>query len=146
LATPLPLGPIRDLASQGSEQLREVFAGLPERERVLEAMLDEVRRPPHPAVIVVEDAHWADDATIDVLTFLSRRLEAHPALLVLTVRDGELGETHRLRTLLGGLSSSFCIRVPLEPLSPRSVRELAGELGADGRGAAAADVYDATGG
>ncbi|MPZ97971.1 MAG: AAA family ATPase [Dehalococcoidia bacterium] len=141
LATPLPLGPIRDLATQGGEALREVFAAPPERERVLQAMLDELQRPPHPAVVVIEDAHWADDATIDVLTFLSRRIDAHPALLLLTLRDGELDETHRLRALLGGLASSFCVRVPLQPLSSRSVRALAREVGTS-----AEDVFEATGG
>ena len=48
-----------------------------------------------PTICVVEDAHWADEATIDVLTFLARRMETVPALLVVSFRDDEVGPDHR---------------------------------------------------
>ena len=45
-----------------------------------------------PTVFVVEDAHWADDATLDVLRWLVRRLVDHRGLVVLTYRSTDVGQ------------------------------------------------------
>ena len=55
-------------------------------------------------VAVFEDVHWADEATLDLLGFLARRLTRCPTLLVLTYRDDELGPRHPLRLILGDLA------------------------------------------
>ena len=52
-------------------------------------------------MLVIEDVHWADDATLDVLRYLVRRMAALPAVLVLTYRDDELDREHPLHGLLG---------------------------------------------
>ena len=55
----------------------------------------------HPTVLVVEDVHWADEATLDVLGYLARRIAELPAVLVLTYRDDELTREHPLQQLSG---------------------------------------------
>ena len=57
---------------------------------MLAALLAELGWAGHPTVLVVEDVHWADEATLDVLRYLARRIEDLPAVLVLTYRDDEL--------------------------------------------------------
>src|SRR4029078_4681650 len=81
LAVPRPLGPFLDIA------VPELRAGGADARR---AVLDELGRA-GPTVCVGEDAPWADEATIDVLTFLARRVEEAPVLLVVTFRDDEGG-------------------------------------------------------
>lgn len=127
LATPRPLGAFRDLA--------EVFAGpLAEclrRGRAPEAfptlLLEELREGPSPTLLIIEDVHWADQATIDALTVVGRRLEALPVLLVLTIRAGELVTRHPLLAALDALQRTSTLHVPLAPLSRAAVKRLAGE-------------------
>ncbi|MFJ1970144.1 ATP-binding protein [Streptomyces sp. NPDC087903] len=144
LATRRPLGPFRDLVgSVGSELARAVMEG-GDRNRVYEALLDELARTPHPAVLVVEDVHWADEASLDALRFLVRRIERLPALLVLTYRDDEVSSGHPLRHLLGQVSRAQRVhRLPLARLSLAAVRTLseAGRLDLD-----PAQVYQVTSG
>ena len=49
--------------------------------RLFAAVLDELARPPTPTVLVFEDVHWADEATLDLVKFLGRRIHRVPALL-----------------------------------------------------------------
>jgi DNA-binding CsgD family transcriptional regulator/tetratricopeptide (TPR) repeat protein len=58
-----------------------------------------------PTVLVVEDLHWADRSTLDLLTFLVRNLRA-ALLLVLTYRTDELHQRHALRPFLAALDRS----------------------------------------
>ena len=78
---------------------------------------------------MVEDAHWADEATLDLLVFLGRRLEGTPALLVVTYRDDELGADHPLRGVLGALPQPVVRRLAPKPLSEVAVAELARRAG-----------------
>ena len=71
-----------------------------------------------PTVMAIEDVHWADDATFDVVRYLSRRIAALPSLLILTVRDDAIDPGHPLRRLLGGLSGPSVRRLSLAPLEP----------------------------
>ena len=85
-----------------------------------------------PTVFVLEDVHWADEATLDVLRLLVRRVETVPALVVASYRDDELDRTHPLRILLGELARSRTVR-RLKParLSPGAVAQLAEPYGVD---------------
>ncbi len=77
-------------------------------------------------IAVLEDLHWADAATLDLIRFLGRRIRQVPALLVLTYRDDELGPRHPLRIALGDLATSAAVRrIALSPLSVAAVRTLA---------------------
>jgi hypothetical protein len=80
-------------------------------------------------VVVVEDAHWADEATLDLLVFLGRRLERTPVMLIVTYRDDELGADHPLRGVLGALPQRVAHRVRPQPLSEAAVAELARRAG-----------------
>src|SRR5262249_32150740 len=82
--------------------------------------------------VVCEDVHWADEATLDLLRFLGRRIAHSTALLVMTYRDDELGPQHPLRTVLGDLAAlPVTRRVPLLPLTETAVRSLVGERAID---------------
>ena len=131
LHTPRPLGPLHDLAPQaGAPLVQALEAGAPPRV-VFPAMLEELRRRP-PVVAVLEDLHWADEATLDLIKFLGRRIQKLPALLVLTYRDDELGPRHPLRVVLGDLATSGALRrCALAPLSVAAVRALARDQALD---------------
>jgi DNA-binding CsgD family transcriptional regulator/tetratricopeptide (TPR) repeat protein len=86
-----------------------------------------------PSVVVLEDLHWGDAATFDVLRLLGRRVKTVPALVVVTYRDDELDRTHPLRVLLGELGANEDIsRIRIMPLSAAAVAELAAPSGLDG--------------
>ena len=114
-----------DIAPQASPALRErLDAGAPPR-AIFSAVLEELGRRP-PVVVVLEDLHWADAATLDLVKFLGRRIRQVPALLVLTYRDDEVGPRHPLRIVLGDLATWPAVRrVPLAPLSVAAVQTLA---------------------
>src|SRR5918998_1205054 len=73
------------------------------REQLFDALLDELDQGGRPQVVVVEDAHWVDEATLDLLVFLGRRMDRTRALLIVTYRDDELGVDHPLRSVIGRL-------------------------------------------
>ncbi len=98
--TPRTLGPLRDAARAGAGELADALAGPADRDAVLTAVLDELSEP-RPTVLVVEDVHWADDATLDVLRYVGRRIDDLPALLVVTYRDDEIAPTHPLAARAG---------------------------------------------
>ena len=131
LATPRTLGPFRDLVGSVGTELGHAVTDGGDRDRLLSALRAELDWPRHPAVLVIEDVHWADDATLDALRFLVRRIAGLPAVLVLTYRDDELGRDHALHGLLGLASRSERLRrLPLRRLSAEAVRRLsAGQPG-----------------
>jgi DNA-binding CsgD family transcriptional regulator len=138
LAVPRPLGPFRDIAEGCPGSLADGLAS-GDRVEVFRAMLDELGRE-SPTICVVEDAHWADEATLDVLAFVGRRIEEVGALLVVTFRDDELPPDHPLRRALAAVPPEAHLRLPLDPLSEAAVRSLAGA------GGDAAAIHAATGG
>jgi predicted ATPase len=118
LFTPRPLGPLHDMAAQTSGALPALLQRETTRSVLFATFLDELRTGDRPTIVVIEDVHWADEATLDLLTFLGRRIARLPALLLLTYRDDELGRTHPLRAALGDLPSAAVARLRLAPLSP----------------------------
>ncbi|WP_419997961.1 ATP-binding protein [Streptomyces boninensis] len=125
LTTRRPLGPFTDLVGAVGPHLTKALADGGDRQRVYDALRTELSAPPHPAVLVVEDVHWADEATLDALRYLVRRMPQLPALLVLTYRDDELGREHPLRHLLGQIPRADRLhRLPLPRLSEAAVRTL----------------------
>jgi len=82
---------------------------------IFAAVLDALRV--RPRVLVVEDLRWADEATLDLVRFLARRIVGLPLLLVLSYRDA-VGPDHPLRPVLGDLvSAPEARRLQLAPLS-----------------------------
>lgn len=142
LLTPRALGPLHDIARRLGGRLRERI-GDGARGEVFELFLEALDRPPQAArpVVVLEDLHWADEATLDMVAFLGRRLALCRALLLLTYREEEVGPDHRLRTVLAGLPTGLIRRVSLPPLTPGAVAELARRAGRTAPG-----VHQVTGG
>ncbi|GGK22347.1 hypothetical protein GCM10008955_14820 [Deinococcus malanensis] len=83
-------------------------------------------------VVVFEDVHWADEATLDLLRFLGRRMDNAHALLIASFRDEEVGPRHPLRVVIGDLATSPATRrLMLSRLSQEAVSYLAAETGLD---------------
>lgn len=79
-------------------------------------------------IAVIEDVHWADEATLNLLKFLGRRCARTRAKLIVAVGDDELGPNHPPRMVLGDPAASPDVRhLPLAPLSEMAVRTLVGQ-------------------
>ncbi len=144
LVAPRPLGPLIDaLADLGDPAAlglgSPTWAGdtVVLYRRLLAALRDGCRR-----VWLIEDAHWADSVTLDLLRFVARRIDSLPLLLVVSYRDDELGAAHPLAVALGDLASSAAVsRIRVAPLSRRAVAVLAA-----GSGINADRLHNVTGG
>ncbi len=131
LFTPRALGPLVDVAEEAGGELAAVIDRGAAPHEVTNALLRELGGH-KPAVLVIEDAHWADDATLDVLRLLARRVESAPALVVVTYRNDELDLAHPLRIVVGELARTRGIeRLEVPRLSPEAVARLAHEGGLD---------------
>jgi ATP/maltotriose-dependent transcriptional regulator MalT len=125
LFTPRALGPLVDVARNTGGELEQLVDRGGHPYEVLAALVREVSDS-RPTVLVLEDLHWADEATLDVLRLLGRRVDGVRALVVATYRDDELGEARQLRVVLGELARAPGIdRVDLPRLSREAVAELA---------------------
>jgi ATP/maltotriose-dependent transcriptional regulator MalT len=141
LFTPRALGPFVDVAQATGGELEDLVERGGRQHEVLSALSSEVAEV-SPTVLVLEDLHWADEATLDVLRLLGRRLHGFRALVVATYRDDELDTTHPLRVVLGELATARGVeRVDLARLSSGSVAALAEPHGVD-----AEELYLRTGG
>jgi DNA-binding CsgD family transcriptional regulator/tetratricopeptide (TPR) repeat protein len=141
LLTPRPLGPLFDIAAQTGGQLSELCGQGAGPDRLFGAFLAELDSLSALTVAVIEDVHWADEATIDLLRFAGRRLGRMRALVLVTYRDDEVDDDP-LRLLLGDLATHRATRrMGLPPLSDDAVRALAGQRDID-----AAELCRATGG
>ncbi len=155
LFTPRPLGPLFDIGAQldgdyygqdGNDEKAGELAALcrqgAARDRLFAALLTELDTHTPFSIVVIEDVHWADEATIDLLSFVGRRLARRPALILVTYRDDELGEDHPLRRALGDLATQRTTRrMRLAPLSEDAVRTLAA-----GRDVDVTELHRITGG
>lgn len=125
LFTPRPLGPLYDIAAQIQGRLPQFLKQDLPRATVFSALLEDLQANHAPTVLVFEDVHWADEATLDLIKFLGRRLQSVPVLFLLTFRDDELGPDHPLWSVLGDLSGKSVARIRLLPLSEQAVTLLA---------------------
>jgi DNA-binding CsgD family transcriptional regulator/tetratricopeptide (TPR) repeat protein len=139
LLTPGPLGPLFDLAETTGGELEELVSRGARPHEVTAALVRELggRRP---AIVVLEDLHWADEATLDVVRLLARKVEPVPALVLATYRDDGLDRTHPLTIVLGELATAPAAgRLAVPPLSAEAVGALAEPYGIDGE-----DLYRQT--
>lgn len=126
LQTPQPLAPLLDIARSAEVGFRALLAA-PDAQRgaLFDAVLTELQRSRKPVLLVIEDVHWADDATLDLIKFLGRRIDRAPVLLVVSYRDDEIAPAHPLRRLLGELPASLVTRIDVQRLSAPAVELLA---------------------
>ncbi|HVX29720.1 MAG TPA: AAA family ATPase, partial [Nitrolancea sp.] len=142
LSTPGPFGPLLDIAPALGIDTMQLFARNPRRDELFYTVLNAFRSRSEITVIAGEDAHWSDEASIDLLRFLSRRIGELKLLFLVTYRDDEIGALHPLQRLLGDLATASAVhRLTLAPLSLDAVRTLAAGSGHDPN-----DLYRRSGG
>lgn len=138
---PRPFAPLADIADAIEGPLRAALV-VADRDRVFEAVLELLRQPRRsPPVIVLEDVHWADEGTLDLLRVVGRRLRNLPVLVLATYRDDEVTRNHPLRRALGDVPSDFVTEIRVPPLSLDAVAAMTRTTGLD-----PADVHRSTGG
>ncbi len=140
LFTPRPLGPFLDILHDTAVEVAEQVEQGARPYQVADALLAVLRSAP--TLVVLEDLHWADEATLDVLNLLARRLNGIAVLVLATFRNDELHPSHPLRVVVGELAASRRVaRVELAPLSSSGVGSLVGSRRID-----VDDLYRRTGG
>jgi DNA-binding CsgD family transcriptional regulator/tetratricopeptide (TPR) repeat protein len=130
LSVPVPLAPWRELVeTAGADDL--IKLGSDDRLVLVRAVVEALSARA-PVVAVIEDIHWADPLTLDLVRLLARRLEPMAAVLIITYRNDEVAANPPLRLLLGDLASAPSVRrVVLQPLSHAAVQKLADPHGLD---------------
>ena len=122
LSTPRPLGPLRDVAGGLGPTVSAGLRDAAAQHEIFAVVLDALRETPR--VLVVEDLHWADEATTDLVRFLARRIDALPLLMVVSCRD-TVGADPALSPVVGDLVATPGVRrMQLTPLSRAAVAEL----------------------
>jgi ATP/maltotriose-dependent transcriptional regulator MalT len=123
------LGPLHDIAHGLALHLAELLRRSAPPEQLFPALLSTLQDAAGTTVFVFEDMHWADNASLDLVRYLGRRVGLLRVLLVLTLRTDEVGPDHPLAQVIGDLPSSTVSRLKLDPLSPQAVEALAREAG-----------------
>ena len=140
--TPRPLGPVYDVAAQVGGELARACDQDVSRQQIFRALLDALTNHDGLTVLCLEDMHWADEATLDLLRYLAGRLQDAQTMLVVTYRDDGLAPDHPLRITVGELGTQRSTRrIDLPPLSREAVRQLARQAGI-----AEAELFELTGG
>jgi DNA-binding CsgD family transcriptional regulator/tetratricopeptide (TPR) repeat protein len=128
LSTPEVLLPLRDIARASGES----FDLGADHIRSFESLLRLLSNGAKPSVLVIEDVHWADTATLDLIRFLGRRIARVRALILITYRDEEVDARSPMRNLLGEVPAGNVERMTLAPLSLAAVTSLAAKRGRRG--------------
>jgi DNA-binding CsgD family transcriptional regulator/tetratricopeptide (TPR) repeat protein len=139
LFTPRPLGPLQDMAHVIDPEIAALLEQSAAQDRIFPALLGALQKSPVCHALIFEDVHWADNATLDLIKYLGRRVSILRVLLILTLRSDELSADHPLAQVLGDLPSSQTSRIGLKPLSPSGVEQLA-----QGAGGSHEGLYEVT--
>jgi DNA-binding CsgD family transcriptional regulator len=141
LFTPRPLAPLYDIVIQLKSDFYDDNYNVADRSAFFTSVFQLLKNEKETSVVVFEDIHWADDATLDFIKFLARRITQLRCLCIFTYRDGEIHAGHHLRTILGQLNPETFTRMQLPLLSREAVEKMAEERGYNGE-----DVYSISGG
>lgn len=141
LFTPRPLGPLFDISPNLSADFQRILKSNANRSALFNAFLEELKGRNHTTILVFEDVHWADEATLDLIKFFSRRVILVNCLFIVTYRDDEIDSDLRLRTIMGEIPAQHQTRLKIQRLSMDSVKALAKHTQLK-----AEDVYRLTGG
>ena len=120
--------PLRDIARDSGES----FVLGADHIRAFEWMLRLLSDGAAPSVLIIEDVHWADTATLDLVRVLARRIARVRALILITYRDEEVDVRSPMRSVLGDAPTGSVERMTLEPLSLAAVTQLAAAAGRSG--------------
>jgi ATP/maltotriose-dependent transcriptional regulator MalT len=131
LSTPRALAPVHEIAAQTAaldgRGIRDDDSG----DRLFRVLLENFARSEGVCIVVLEDLHWADEATLDFLRFIGRRIQRTSAVFIATYRDEELSASHPVRMAIGELTGDQVVRMRLPPLSLDAVGVLARASGRD---------------
>lgn len=141
LFTPRPLAPLFDIALQIGNDFLPDNSAIDDRPALFSRFLQELSNKKEAFILFFEDVHWADEATLDFIKFLARRIARLRCLFILTYRDNEIHSHHPLKSVLGQLPPDSFTRIPLAPLSKEAVDKMANQRGYKGE-----DVYSISGG
>jgi DNA-binding CsgD family transcriptional regulator len=141
LFTPRPLAPLLDILLQLDIKVDKRVKDVGWRAGLFTAFLESMREQTQPPIVIIEDIHWADEATLDFITFFGRRVSQFQCMFILTFRDNEVHLNHPLGSVLGQLLSDSASRIQLTSLSRLTVEELAIKRGYKGE-----DIYTISGG
>jgi len=141
LFTPRPLAPLYDILLQMPKGFPDIGSEMTDQTAFFTSFLQELNNQKDSSLIVFEDIHWADEATLDFIKFLARRITHLRCLFILTYRDEEIHSGHPLRNVLGHLPADSFTRLQLTPLSRKAVDKMATDKGYSGE-----DVYSISGG
>ncbi len=141
LFTPRPLAPLYDIMWQVNKDLWPNKQTVEDRSELFAKFYRELIDQKEKSIIVFEDIHWADEATLDFIKFFARRITQLSCLFILTYRDEEAHSRHPLRNLPGQLPPDSFTRLRLTTLSKNAVERIAEEKGYSGE-----DVYSISGG
>ncbi|NIK92157.1 AAA family ATPase [Mangrovimonas sp. CR14] len=126
LFTPIPLGPLYDMAPCLSIPFNnELLSSEQNKNTLFNAFINELKSEKGATVLVFEDVHWADEATLDLIKFLSRRIHTVKCLLIVSYRENEILHKQLFKTILGEIPSGFLTKLRLKPLSEQAVKQLA---------------------
>ncbi len=128
-ATPRALGPLIDVADALG-----VWAALTDPDVRRALLFPQVRGAlgRTPTVLLLEDVHWADEATLDLIRYLGRRMDGQPVLVVATFRDDEVTSPHPLAAVMGDLATAVGVRrMQLPLLTAAAIAELARDADRD---------------
>ena len=124
LFTPRSLGPLHDMAGAINARLLALFDQGVSQDRLFPALMDELQNTRSASVLIFEDVHWADNATLDLIKYLGRRVAFLRVVLILSLRTDEIDKDHPMVQVLGDLPSAVTTRIDLKPLSPAAVAML----------------------
>jgi len=141
LFTPRPLAPLYDVLLQMGKSIPESNIDSTNRTAFFTNFYQELNDRTEVNLVVFEDIHWADEATLDFIKFFARRISQLKCLFILTYRDTEIHFGHPLRNIMGQLNPDSFMRIELQPLSRQAVGKMAEERGYNGE-----DVYRITNG
>ena len=129
LLIPRALGPFWDIAQDEPSLVPSLEKG--DRIAVMQAVIELLSASLRPNIMVMEDTHWSDEATLDAIKYLGRRIGRTNGLLVLTYRDGMVDFEHPLRRVIGDLPARNVVRIQLAGLSGSAVRSITDGSGLD---------------
>jgi DNA-binding CsgD family transcriptional regulator/tetratricopeptide (TPR) repeat protein len=141
LFTPRPLAPLYDILLQMQADIPKYMANIKDRTELFTSFLRDLENQKETSLIIFEDIHWADEATMDFIKFFARRITQFRSLFILTYRDTEIDSKHPLRNILGQVPADSFTRLQLAPFSRHAVEKMATEKGYKGE-----DVYTISGG
>lgn len=127
LSTPRALGPLHDMGPDLSPCVQNVLRKDTSLSNLLPAVIKHLSDSDQTVVMVFEDVHWADNATLDLLKCLGRRISLLKTLLILSYRVDEIGPRHPMTNLLGELPQANTQRIELNPISPEGTNEIASQ-------------------